>query len=215
MPRIHLEGVPDDRFEPAPRLDLATVHAAVDRWRARVGDLSRYTLEVHPNRGDAYVAADDPFTIHLFNAEAFWRGDVDVYARALDFLRERDTLSQTEYEGLRTGIPQSYADRLTETLYHEYAHSLTFERFGDYNDGEWQWCDVMPGDLLEPVEAALSLAGRDVTRYNVGEVIAEDTRRWLTGRHARPNRLLFRVDVNCLETAWHRAGRMWRWLANP
>jgi hypothetical protein len=216
MPRVIWDAPADPDNPPWDRLPEEVLFAAIRIWHERADvDLGAFTLLPLPSQAEkltAFITPDDPYTIRLLNQESFWRGEVEAHSRVLDFLRDERILSVTAYRMLRSGIPQSHAERLAETLLHEYAHSLTLVRFGNYLSADWQWSDAMPEPILEVVSHSLTLAGKEPDSYNVGELIAEDARRVLTGRQARLNRATFRADLHDISRAWKRAQKVWKWL---
>jgi hypothetical protein len=128
---------------------------------------------------------------------------------AVDFFHAQGVLNAATLEELQRGIPASHGERVAETLLHEYTHSITLLRFGDYTAPGWDWDAVIPKGLLADLRHSLALARREPSSCNIGELIAEDGRRFLSGRRARLNRSTYLVDVGNVDAAWERAQRVW------
>lgn len=124
-------------------------------------------------------------------------------------------LSAEDKRRLTAAVPVSYAEYLGETVIHEWGHTLTVEKVGNYVRGGFDWGQHLPADLLQEIRTAIQASGVRVDNYEVGEVIAEDVRRFHSGFFSELNYRTDRHDGWDLQKAWERAGKIWGWLSAP
>lgn len=169
-----------------------------------------------PERAEyGFVRVSEPGVIYLLNTKILW--ETKHLAQNLKQLAEGVDIGQLTAglaDRLRDHLPFAYADRLAENLEHEYTHLLTLKITGDYNAEGFDWLQVMPEPLYGRITETLSKSRRPVTAKMVGEVIAEDGRRYLGGNYSRVSPYTFRRDMPNLDAANERAKEVWSWLTN-
>ncbi len=214
---IRTSGMPNVTFAQGadPCQPAQDIRAAIRALRDRVGSLQGLNLEavgssVQQEGAFGWIESG-PMKITLCNNDVagYWQQDRALWAARIEAWEGRPG-----HRPCSIDLFSSAAQRAGETLKHEYGHWLILQKVGDYLfPGFWQ--QYLPPDLRREIEGALRLTGERITEYNIGEVIADDVRRYLTGTRARPNYLCWQSDLADLTGAWSRAGRLWQWLKTP
>ncbi len=186
----------------------ADLRRAIRRWREVAGgDLRNFELASLANEGTGFVDLGLPKRVQVMN-NVDWDSRPGYQAFLNDRLA-RGVLTQTEATMIAQALPSTKAERLAETMLHEYGHVLTIDKIGIYTQTGWS---KLPASLRSEVVNALVQSGISVTDYNIGEVIAEDARRYLSGKYSRLGNLTYFHDVSDLDSSFRRAKDVWEWL---
>lgn len=147
--------------------------------------------------------------IRLTNNVQGWEADVRGLQRFLDQWQ-----ATTGYAAPPMCWPGSPDEFLADTLAHEYGHKRSVEKVGNPLAPGFDWKDHLPSDLYVEIDWALKLEKIDPASYNrkVAEVLAEDMRRYLSGRDSYFNVETRKADLDDWARAWRRVREVAKWL---
>jgi hypothetical protein len=223
MPKVDQQAGPERDWPTAPRLDVKIVRRAIRRWREKAGDVRGMEVRVVPEqppargrRSFAWVTSDLPHVVRLPSAEALWADQRREYLALYQTYAATGLITDRDYRNLLAALPSNYADRVAESLLHEQGHTLTLQREGDYRVPGFDWATTtLPADLLGRIKMALAVSLQPESNELIGEVLAEDARRFRSGPSSRLSSVTYSADAADLGNAFRRARDVWNWMTGP